>query len=349
MNTIKNVLGTNAFFITNKKIAKKVLHEASFLLNELIEEFSYFKENNLLINDDYFYSTSEKLEERTFLSYKKQKKAIQKLEEVGFIEKKLMGVPARLHFRILEDNIWEFLNSEDKTIKKGNTSIAEKAKLDMPKRQNIIYVNKENNINKTNKKIKEEKNDFSEILEEKPAKKLPTGYEEIFYLIISRYKIKDTNKFLALHSQISKFLFKQKANKINPNELLKIFITYFDNTDRKFYYSIENLLNDEAPKIFSKNWLAEKEDELSFKNGFIVNGTGIIQEKETQELHIKLEKFKNENWVKIATHYPKNVSRTNYEPFLRFYKHFAKIENGIIPRFEKIKDFDAIKEFLNFI
>ena len=69
------------------------------------------------------FNTSKNISKDTTLSNFQQKKAIEKLEQIGFIETKLKGVPATLHFKIIENKISSYLK----------TSFQETSKLDSKK------------------------------------------------------------------------------------------------------------------------------------------------------------------------------------------------------------------------
>lgn len=120
----------------NKRISRQVGLEASLLLSDLCDKKEYFWNRKELIKywwDEYFYNTSENIENDTTLSYRKQKTSIKILEKEWLIKTKLMWVPAKLHFSICEDKIWLLLKS----------SISETSKLDLAKR--------DTNNNKDNK------------------------------------------------------------------------------------------------------------------------------------------------------------------------------------------------------
>lgn len=155
--SLKNVLGKDAFWQVNKKIAFATSLDAAVILAELVNKESYFS-NSLIYHKDYpdtpfFYATAENIKEQTTIGYKPQKAAIQLLESFGFIITKLMGVPAKIHFSICDDAIIEFLvNEQNKYCPNGKTVIAKTVKQETPKSQNITI-----GIEKNNKEKKERK------------------------------------------------------------------------------------------------------------------------------------------------------------------------------------------------
>lgn len=142
---IKSILGTNSFWMVNKVIAKHLQSiEAALFLAYLIDKDDYHRSKGELINiegHNFFFATSEKIEESTTLSYRKQKKCIKVLEDAGFIMTVLNGVPAKLHFAICKNKILQNVTS----------SISETQKLDLAKTQNILKID-----NKEKKEKKEE-------------------------------------------------------------------------------------------------------------------------------------------------------------------------------------------------
>ena len=119
---MKHLLSSTAFLVVNKRLIKRVGLKASVLLADLISKEQYFIDNNMLI-DGYFYNTSENIERDTTLSRHMQSVAIKILKDKGFIETKLQGIPATLHFKIFDDKIINFLK----------TSCQKNTKLDVKK------------------------------------------------------------------------------------------------------------------------------------------------------------------------------------------------------------------------
>ena len=122
--------------MVNKSMAKEFGIEAALLLSELITKSQYYDE-------EWFYETIDEIEEKTTLSYHKQNKNIEILRDAGFIETKLVGVPARLHFKIIENKILNFFN----------TSFEKIQKLDLEKFENKVSNNSKtinNNISNNN-------------------------------------------------------------------------------------------------------------------------------------------------------------------------------------------------------
>ena len=153
MIDIKSVLGNDAHFQVNKKVAKLVGIDAAYLLSYLIDKDNFFSDNYITKGDDnYFFLQSDKIENDTTLSYKVQKKCISLLEKNEFIKTKLMGIPRKLYFTICKLHILQkvvYINAEKSTI-------------ELPKGE-LIYKelnNKESNNKKLNNNVLPKKNNF---------------------------------------------------------------------------------------------------------------------------------------------------------------------------------------------
>tara|TARA_R100000655_G_scaffold81041_1_gene120433 strand:- start:144 stop:803 length:660 start_codon:yes stop_codon:yes gene_type:complete len=143
---MKNLLSSSAYFIVNKRLARLVGLKEAVLLADLISKEQYFINNNMLI-DGWFFNTADNIERDTTLSRHKQSVAIKTLEKKGFIKTSLRGVPATLHFKIIDDKILNFLK----------TSIKKTKKLDVKK----VKTNKNKTI-KINKDISIRYKEFEE-------------------------------------------------------------------------------------------------------------------------------------------------------------------------------------------
>ena len=99
MNAVAKLLSTDGFIQVNKTLIKKVgLHEA-ILIGELCAEYNYWEERDML-DDGYFYSTRDNIEENTGLSEHYQRKALSHLYELGIILIEKRGLPAKNYYKI---------------------------------------------------------------------------------------------------------------------------------------------------------------------------------------------------------------------------------------------------------
>jgi uncharacterized phage protein (TIGR02220 family) len=109
---IQKILGQSAFWIVNKAIAKCTGIESAVLLADLIDKQGYFETRGELDPEGYFYNTADNIEVSTSLTYHCQKKCINVLKDIGFVETKLKGIPAKLHFKVIENKILKYLNTD---------------------------------------------------------------------------------------------------------------------------------------------------------------------------------------------------------------------------------------------
>ena len=145
--TILNLISNNNFITLNKDLIKAIGLEEAILLGELASEYDYWKKQELLENG-YFYSTIENIEEHTTLSEYKQRKALNSLKDQGLIDIKIKGLPAKRFIKINEEQVLEKLKIN--TLKNLRTS-SEKIKELVPEK---LKGNKNiNNKNINNKNI----------------------------------------------------------------------------------------------------------------------------------------------------------------------------------------------------
>ena len=114
---MKHLLSSSSYLIVNKFLAKKIGLKEAVLLADLISKEQYFIDNKT-IKDGWFFNTAKNIEYDTTLSRHKQSLAIQSLVKEGFIKTDLRGVPATLHFKIIDNKILNFLKSSIKEIDK---------------------------------------------------------------------------------------------------------------------------------------------------------------------------------------------------------------------------------------
>lgn len=105
---IIDLLAFDNYIIVNKDLMVAVGVAEAMLLGELASEFRYWRKADKL-EDGWFYSTCENLEDKLPFSRPTIKKASDHLEETGILETKLMGMPAKKHYRINSSQLEKFL------------------------------------------------------------------------------------------------------------------------------------------------------------------------------------------------------------------------------------------------
>lgn len=161
---ILQLISTSNFITVNKDLIKKLGLEEAILLGELASEYDYWNNKNE-IEDDYFYSTIENIEEKTTLTAYKQRKCLENLKNKGIIDIQIRGIPAKRYIKINEEKVIEIFNN--KLLKNLTTGCKKTLQLEVKKlngNNNIIN----NNINKNIKKEKKEKKEteFDSVINE---------------------------------------------------------------------------------------------------------------------------------------------------------------------------------------
>ena len=201
------MLGGNAFVMFNKELAHEVSVNGAIIFGQLCSSYESFGSKNMLTIKDgkeYYFLTSEVIEEETALTYKQQSKAIKDLEEAGYIETVIMGQPARKYFHITNKIIEQF--SSDKKEKLNESDEQENPVLE-PSDEILSYDKRENQAftkekslpnqkvmaykeNKEKEKYKNIKNEF--------VNKESVNNEEIINQLTNEFRLKGMSKDLCL-------------------------------------------------------------------------------------------------------------------------------------------------------
>ena len=157
MNVLQ-MISADSFIIVNKSLIKAFGIEAAILLGELASEAVYWA-NRGELEEGYFYSTVENVEERTTLTAYQQRKALAVMQERGVVDvisKK--GSPPKRYIKINEQALLHTFNIQNL---KNCTFESEKISL-----SNVKKLNTNNKEGKNNKKEKQ----YSEVMSEAPYK-----------------------------------------------------------------------------------------------------------------------------------------------------------------------------------
>jgi len=126
-----SILSGKGFVMYNKELAHSVSVNGAIIFGQLCSSYESFERKGMLTirdNKEYFFLTSETLEEETALTYKQQLKAAKELEGAGYIETKVMGVPSKKYFHITDKIVHELL---------GNLSSSKREDLKKPTNQEL--------------------------------------------------------------------------------------------------------------------------------------------------------------------------------------------------------------------
>lgn len=105
MSTVKYLLASTSWSMRSVRVAQFFKsNDAAVLLGYLCDMDKYFSEKDENFNG-WFYATMEKIERKTVCSDKVQKKWFDIFEDMDLIDTKLIGLPRKKHFKIIEKTL----------------------------------------------------------------------------------------------------------------------------------------------------------------------------------------------------------------------------------------------------
>lgn len=173
---ILQLLASRNYIALNKDLIKLLGLEEAIIFGELASEHSYWVEREQ-IEDGYFYSTIENIEEHTTLSAHKQRKALKNLQNMNLIDVKVKGIPAKRYIKINEEQVIEFFN--DQLLKNLTTRNKKNKELD---KKDFNGNNNITNKNITNKNIKKNISDKVADVPSKEENILKNEFEELWLM-----------------------------------------------------------------------------------------------------------------------------------------------------------------------
>ena len=137
--SIKKMLLSSNYWILNKDIVKELGWDVAGMLSVLVEADNMF-------DDEWFFQTSETIEELTGTTTHIQSKCIKELKKRGMLEQKNKGIPMKRYFKL---NYEEIQKQVFKNFKNCNSKILETSfsKIEKNKESIINKLDKETNIN----------------------------------------------------------------------------------------------------------------------------------------------------------------------------------------------------------
>lgn len=112
---IVDFLASDNYIIINRELMMAVGLNEALVLGELASEYRYWK-NSGKLKDGWFYSTGENLEKRLPLCRKTICNVIAELEQRGFLEGKLMDIPAKKYYRFVISQLSKVTQLVEKNI-----------------------------------------------------------------------------------------------------------------------------------------------------------------------------------------------------------------------------------------
>ena len=178
--SVLHLLSATNFITVNRAVVKIIGVDAAVVLGELASEYLYWEGRGGL-DDGYFYSTVENLEERTCLSSYEQRVALAKMQTAGWIDVRKKGMPAKRYIKIYEDKITEAINSKSLNYLTTSGEIF--------LQQDVKNFDTNNNI--TNKTIKKE----NSVTQKAPSAFIPPKFEEVAEYCKQRNNNVDAKRF----------------------------------------------------------------------------------------------------------------------------------------------------------
>lgn len=142
---ILQLLASRNYIVVNKELIKIIGLEESIILGELASEYNYYLDRNEL-EDGYFYSTIENIENNTGLNEYKQRKAMNSLKNKEIVEIKIKGIPAKRYIKLNENQVIGILNNKfQNNLRTSSLNFKELELKNLKGNNNIINNNKNNN------------------------------------------------------------------------------------------------------------------------------------------------------------------------------------------------------------
>lgn len=270
-------LSNDGYIIVNKKIAKEIGLNEAILLGELCSEYKYWRNQNKLENG-WFFSTIENVEENTTLSAYQQRKSLKILEDLKLIEVRLKGTPPVRHIFLNVENLNNqmFKNFTFKSEKSESLNVK---KVDINNNKNI-------NNNNNNLPFSENKLDVSFFNEDKVDNIIKgnsknirdiitTIYrndlldEEIKQLLVQYYKT--VKRGFTVDQVIMQIKTLQELTNNVKNDMIFSIKNSIERSYSGFYFNQSNRTkptNDSAETIFNKMTL---DDAKNFQNKQVKN------------------------------------------------------------------------------
>lgn len=230
-------------------MAKEYGLYTAIMLGEIISKYLYYRDRKMLIEDDYFYSTIEEMEEDTTLKRFKQDEAIKVLEDIGLIQIKAMGFPAKRHFKINEEALISHFVGNKQT--ESTLSVTNKLISRSPT-NNTLYINntKNNKKEEISKKISQTDEGENDLMSDgKPEYLLPKEekpVEELFPAFLTSKPAEFVNS-IAFDLNVFKAAMKKE-------EMLGVDILYYRNLVDEWCEKLSP--RDKRKKRTSRGWIA---------------------------------------------------------------------------------------------
>jgi hypothetical protein len=106
----RNFISNKSAILLNKMLCKSIGFDLAFVLSDLADRDDYFEKTNPRY-DGWFYSTTEQRKDELGIGERTLRTLMGKLQQLGYIETKMRGVPAKQYIKVNYELIAEKINS----------------------------------------------------------------------------------------------------------------------------------------------------------------------------------------------------------------------------------------------
>ncbi len=188
---LASLLSSSKYIIVNKDLIKLLGLNEAVILGELCSEYTYWENTNQLMDNEYFYSTRENIENNTGINAHFQRIAIKNLEQKGIITLKKMGIPCKIYYKINEDTVIKYLKMAKLPVVhevnyKENTTSTTSDSPDNHQDGDVVNGNN-NNINNKKNNNKEHTHEVESIEEKKEYATMVSMTEKEYNDLLNTY------------------------------------------------------------------------------------------------------------------------------------------------------------------
>ncbi len=257
---IFEILRSDGSITVNKQLIRAIGLKEAVLYCELISKYFYFKEKGMLDEDGGFYNTVEDLEYSTGLSKKEQLRTIANLKNLGLIDVKVKGLPAKRYFYVNKniDILKKYIlqsqeNSQLSPL--GTTGCTKKEQLDVPKwHGNNTNINNTKGIILNNIEKDARRKNFDESLastsQEKFFKILSYYFEKYKEKMGTEHPALKLHQLERIHDELMSF---DDEHALELDDWVQIIDTFFERKIQTNYninhFANENILLNTLRKV----------------------------------------------------------------------------------------------------
>lgn len=287
-------LAIGNFIMVNREIAVKLGINAAVMIAELANEEQYYETRGELENG-WFYSSRDNIEDKTGLKRRKQESGIKDLKEAGLIETKVCGMPARRFFKLNESALIELLsdgtkpaNLRDKTDKQKVQNIPTDGTKDSnswdKKDQQTVQKVPEKKTDKR-KQIKENRNKeniikkYSRVSPDDTAEDINADVLEVVNYLNERCH----KRYRATSKSVQKFITARLRDGATVDEMkavIDVKASQWENDVKmREYLRPETLFNETKFEAYRQQIAEHADDELSWAEiaDIVDRGGGLMQ------------------------------------------------------------------------